>query len=392
VHTSITISRYTMLNIKNITVKNTAELLERAVDVAKAFGFTELDSALSGLTPKRLKAANKVVHVHNRDKAMIPTMRKLAARDVGEGPEHILGYELCSSPESADSFSLNVAGTENPLAEATLIATAYTLLDAVGVKEPVVHINSFGTAESFTRYMRDLNKYFKKVSKDTPLQVQADLAVSPMRAYARLCKTNKELAEAGPIAVDYLNDDGRSHLWGLLEYLEGAEIPYILDNSVVGGTDYFEQTLFEIKDKKAGGLLAYGGRYSILGRKAFKKHIPVAGLTIDISTDGARKPKLLKTQPKPKFYFAQLDSHAKRAGLKVLRTLHNAGINVGHNLTQEELAKQMDVTEAKEAPYIIIIGQKEALEDTVIVRDASTHKQKVIPTDQLVKHLKKLQG
>lgn len=380
-----------MLKVKNISVKNTSELLERAVKVSKAFGFIELDDALVGLTPKRLKAADKVTHVYTRDKGVMPTMRKLASRKLQDTKEHILGYNINSSTESADSFSLNIANTENPLAEATLIATAYTLLNSVGIKDSVVHINSFGTAESFTRYMRDLTAYFRKVTKDTPLQVQADLAVSPMRAYARLCKSNKELAEASPLAVDYLNDDGRSHLWGLLEYLEGADIPYVLDNSVVGGTDYFEQTLFEIKGQTSGNLLAYGGRYSILGRRAFKKHVPVAGLIIDITGTGARKPKLLKTQPRPQFYFAQLGNKAKKVGFRVLRTLHNAGIEVGHRITQEELAKQMSYQEAKDAPYIIIIGQKEALEDTVIVRDSYTHKQKIVPTDKLVKYLKKLQ-
>jgi histidyl-tRNA synthetase len=381
-----------MLNIKDTTAKSTAELLQRAIEAANSFGFCSMDEAISDIPAKRLKAANKVTHVHTRDKTVLPIMRKLAARDAHKVDKHILGYEINTGSESTDNFSLNIANSESPLAEATLIAAAYTLLDSIGISDPVVHINSFGTTESFTRYIRDLNRYLKKISKDTPLQVQSDMAVSPMRAYARLSKVSSELAQAAPIAVDYLNDDGRSHLWGLLEYLEGAEIPYVLDNSVVAGTDYFEHTLFEIKDRQANNLLAYGGRYSILGRKAFKKHIPATGITIDIAGKGARKPKLLKSKTMPQFYFAQLGCKAKRVGLKVLRLLHNAGIQVSHDFTQEELVRQMAHIDAQSVPYIIIIGQKEALDDTVIVRDASTHKQRVLPTSQLIKHLKKLQG
>ncbi len=381
-----------MLNIKDTTLKNTAQLLECAVDTAQAFGFKELNTILDKTPAKRLKAANKVMHVHTRDKVVAPTMRKFAARDIHKDDNHILGYEVNTSSESPDSFSLNISNSENPLAEATLIAATYTLLDSAGVKDSVVHINSFGTTESFTRYMRDLTKYLKKISKDTPLQVQSDIVVSPMRAYARLCKINKELTCAGPIAIDYLNDDGRSHLWSLLEYLEGADIPYVLDNTVVASTDYFEQTLFELKKRDSNTLLAYGGRYSILGRKAYKKHIPATGITIDIAGSGARKPKLSKSQPQSKFYFAQLGNKAKRSGLKILRILHKAGIKVSHNFTQEGLTKQMTSTQTQGFPYIIIIGQKEALEDTVIVRDTSTHKQKVIPTDKLVNYLKKLQS
>ncbi len=383
-----------MLNIKKIAVKNTAELLEKAVDVAHSFGFTHLDEALKDLPSKRLKAAEKVVHALPRERALLPTMRKLATKNAHKYSDHILGYNVGNSTESKDSISLSITGSENPLAEATLIATAFTLFDGLGIKDATVHVNSLGTSDSFTRYMRDLTKHFKKITKDTPLQVRSDLAVSPLRAYARLCKINKELSASCPHAIDYLNDDGRSHLWGLLEYLEGSGIPYVLDNTVVGGGDFFEQTLFEIKgcndSTNKSELLAYGGRYSNLGRKAFGKHIPTAGLTIDVRGTGARKPKkLLKNDPQ--FYFAQLGIGAKKLGLKVLRMLHKEGIKVGHSLTQDELTKQMSYPLAKKVPYVIIIGQKEALEDTVIVRDAMTHKQKVVPTNKLIKYLKKLQ-
>jgi histidyl-tRNA synthetase len=380
-----------MLHIKDIAVKNTSELLEKAVDAAHSFGFSSLDELLDVLPSKRLKAANKVVHAQPRERNLLPTMRKLATKNIHKTPDHILGYSVGKSTESKDSFTLNIAGTENPIAEATLIATAYTLLQSVGVKDATVHVNSLGTAESFTRYMRDLTKYFKKISKDTPLQITADLAVSPLRAYARLCNTNEELARSCPNAIDYLNDDGRSHLWGLLEYLESAQIPYILDNTVTGSGDFFEQTLFEIKSKDRGELLAYGGRHGILARRAFKKNIPNTSLTIDINGHGARTLKKIST-PKPRLYFAQLGTSAKKLGIKVLNMLHHANIKVAHSLTQEELVKQMSYLPAKEAAHIIIIGQKEALEDSVIVRNTSTHKQQTVPTDKLVKYLKKLQG
>lgn len=380
-----------MLNIKNIKVKNTAELIEKAIDVADSFGFSDLDEVLEKLPSKRLVAANKVIYAQPREKALLQTMRKLATKNAQDSPDHILGYSLDISNESDDSFSLNITGTENPISEATLIATAYTLFDDIGINDATIHINSLGTQESFTRYVRDLTSHLKKISRDTPLQVRADLVVSPLRAYARLCNTGSKLSENCPQAIDYLNDDGRSHLWGLLEYLEGSGIPYILDNTVTGGGDFFEHTIFEIKSEKSGDLLAYGGRYSALGRKAFKKHIPTTGLTIDIKGHGTRKHNGDKKFPKPQFYFAQLGNNAKKLGLKVLRMLHKADIKVGHSMTRGRLTKQMDYPLAKDAPYIIMIGHKEALEDTVIVRDTSTHKQKIIPTNQLVKHLKKLQ-
>ena len=267
-----------MLNVKEIAVKNTADLLNQAMNVAQSFGFTDLDEALEALPSKRLQAAEKVIHAQPREKALLPTMRKLASKNVDAAEDHILGYSTGTSNESEDSLSLTIAGTDNPIAEATIISTAYTLLEGVGIKNATVHINSHGTADSFTRYIRDLTKYIKKISKDTPLQVQSDLAISPLRAYARLCNTSKELAAACPHAIDYLNDDGRSHLWGLLEYLEAAEIPYILDNTVTGGGDFFEQTLFEIKQPIAHK------KKKVTDKKSTKKVIPKLSKTKKTST------------------------------------------------------------------------------------------------------------
>ena len=187
-------------------------------------------------------------------------------------------------------------------------------------------------------------------------------------------------------------------MWELLEYLESIEVPYVIDNTVVGSGDFFEHTLFEIKGipssqdttSQTTHTLAYGGRYTTLGRKAFGKHIPITGLTIDIQGSGARIPKKTTT-PNIAFYFAQLGVSAKKMGLKVLSLLHKAGIPVGHMVTEHELTTQMHDPRAKAVPYVIIIGHKEALENTVIVRNTDTYKQKVVPVQKLVSYLKRIQ-
>lgn len=381
-----------MLHTKDNTTTNTRELLDRAVDVARSFGFTSLGERLASLDKKRLAAANKIIYAHKREQAFMPPMRSLASCEVYKQKEHVLGYDITPRTGSTPStFALHIAGTESPIAEATLLAAAHTLLADIGITDTMVHINSLGSGDSFTRYMRDLSKYLKKVTSDLPLQVRTDLAVSPMRAYARLTMLNRELAESGPRSIDYLNDEGRSHLWGVLEYLEGAGIPYVIDTSVVGSGDCFEHTLFELHG--AGGqVLAHGGRYSMLGRKAYKRHIPSTGIIFELPDD-TEQPMIPSTTPDvtaPRFFFAQLGTGAKKLGLKVLAKLHKAGIKVDHRITEESLSNQMTTPGSREAPYTIIIGHKEALEDSVIVRDTSNMRQTTVPVNHLVSHLKRL--
>ena len=209
-----------MVPIKKIAVKNTAEFLEKAIQTANSFGFADFDALLSKFPATRLKAANKVTHIHPRERATLPLVRTLAAKNMHKYNQHLLGYSLGKSKESKDSFSLHITGSSNAIAEATLIAAAFTLFESVGISDATVHINSLGTTDSFTRYMRDLQKYLKKITNNIPKQVRTDMAVSPLRAYARLCAIDPELSKSCPNAVDYLNDDGRSHCGNCLSILK----------------------------------------------------------------------------------------------------------------------------------------------------------------------------
>ncbi|TAK58047.1 histidine--tRNA ligase, partial [Patescibacteria group bacterium] len=46
--------------------------------------------------------------------------------------------------------------------------------------------------------------------------------------------------------------------------------------------------------------------------------------------------------------------------------------------------------ERLETPYMILIGKKEAMEESAIVRDMSTRSQETVPLSELAQYVKKL--
>ena len=50
----------------------------------------------------------------------------------------------------------------------------------------------------------------------------------------------------------------------------------------------------------------------------------------------------------------------------------------------------MSIAETSEAPYIILIGQKEALENSVVIRNSTTRAQEIVPISELSSHVKSL--
>ena len=90
----------------------------------------------------------------------------------------------------------------------------------------------------------------------------------------------------------------------------------------------------------------------------------------------------------PKVYFIQIGTGAKLKSLNVIETLRKARIPVLQALNKNKLSAQLGIAEKLNIPYVLIFGQKEAIEGTVIVRDMSNHSQDTMPLTKLAEYLK----
>ena len=93
---------------------------------------------------------------------------------------------------------------------------------------------------------------------------------------------------------------------------------------------------------------------------------------------------------KPKFYFIRLGFEARLRSLIIVEMLRQAHIPVYQSLGKEQLADQMELAEQLDIPYSIIMGHKEALEKSVIVRNMDNRSQSIIPINELTQYLKTL--
>ncbi len=151
------------------------------------------------------------------------------------------------------------------------------------------------------------------------------------------------------------------------------------------------ETVFEIHDG-AGKTLGTGMRYDALSKRiGLKKEVPAVGMQLVFQAK--EQPKVRKTAHvvrKPKFYFIQLGFDAKLKSLKVIEMLRQAKVPLFQSLSKDKLIGQMTVAENLKIPYTIIMGQKEAMENTVIVRNMTTRSQETIRIDELPGNLDKV--
>lgn len=289
--------------------------------------------------------------------------------------------------------SFDILGTNRSIAEAMLIETALALLKESGVKDLHLEINSIGDKESAARFGRELTTYYKRHFSSLPQTCKEKFKDDPFSLLGCTHEKCMELSADCPKAINFLSEGSRGRFKEILEFVESLGIPYEIKNNLVANRDYCSETVFEIRtsDPKSHPL-AVGVRYDTLSKKlGGKKEIAAAGVSVcypAAARHALTKTKALKLS-KPNICFMQLGYEAKLKSLAVIETLRLANIPVSHALARDKMAGQVSLAEYMKSPYVIIMGKKEAMEDSVIVRHNATRAQETVFIKDLAAYIKK---
>ncbi len=307
----------------------------------------------------------------------------------------MLIHESETIKERAKStINLEVIGTAESIAEAILIKSATSILHDNGHKDFTIEINSIGDKESLNKFTKELTNYYKKNLNSLSAHCRQNFKKDPFYVLpCNECDTECKLKEGMPTSISSLSDEARAHFTSVLEYIETMKIPYKINNCLVPDRKYGSGTIFEIKellsDGNTGEVLAVGFRYDGLAQKiGNKKDIPGAGVKIFLKKKAVIK-KISKL-PKPIAFYIQLGDEAKHRSLEVIEMLRREGVYIYHMLGRDKFGSQFSLVEKSKVPYVIIMGKKEYIENSVMVRDNATRNQQTVPLEKLVEYVNQL--
>lgn len=307
------------------------------------------------------------------------------------------------------SFGLEILGEANSIADATIIKVAAAILEEIGLKDFTVRVNSIGDKECKNAYRKELANYYRRKINHLCKDCRRRLKENPLRLLD--CKEEEchSLKREAPQMINFLCPGCKTHFKEVLEILDALGIPYAFDNYLVRGLDYYSRTVFEFfldhpeneTDKKneptgnsplADFALAGGGRYDYLSKVLSSKDVPAAGMAfgVDRIIIAMREKKLLKIREKsPKIFFIQIGALAKQKSLLLTEMFRKANIPISQSVTKESLKSQLKIAAKLNVSLILILGQKEALEDTVIIRDAAMGNQDIVPFSKATEFVKR---
>lgn len=298
------------------------------------------------------------------------------------------------------SFGMEAIGSEKSILDALLIKATVAILEEAGAKDLIVQINSMGDKEDRAAYTRELVNYYKKHTNDLPAVDRERLKINPLRILDSKEPATIAINYNAPDIMSHLGAAAKKHFKEVLECLDQMDIPYQINKNLVRGLSYYTRTVFEILEPETPEgeqllTIAGGGRYDLLAKQlGAKKEIPAMGVGIgvdrivDASWFKDLAPRIMK---KPKIYFIQIGLDAKLKSLSVIEILRKAHIPMIQSLSKDSLSAQLAVAEKTGVPYVLIFGQKEAVENTVIIRNMDTRSQDTVSFAELcnyVKHLK----
>lgn len=294
---------------------------------------------------------------------------------------------------------MEILGSSGSIAEALLIQAALSMLREEGYKHTVVEINSVGDKDSAARFVRELTAYYRKHINEMSPECRQLFKRDPVELLSTHIPTSKELNFHAPKSLDFLSEASRRHLEEVLEYLEALSIPYTINNSLVGNRKYCTETIFAITNsdpelqKNSQRVLALGVRYNGLAKRlGMKRDIQGVGISLLVKNSKADLRKTMIKVKRPIASFVQLGVESKLASLNIVERLRQIKVPLYLSLAKDRLGAQVSSIEKYHTPYVIVMGKKEAVERTVIVRKNDTHAQEIVPLEELPNYMKKIEA
>ena len=285
---------------------------------------------------------------------------------------------------------IELLGVEKEQADIEVIACANQVLRELNInKSSELHINSLGNINDRKIYIEDLVKYLKnyknKLSKDSVIRLDKN----PLRILDSKSEDDLTIIKNAPKLTEYLDNSSKDSLKRILEGLNNLNIKYIINDKLVRGLDYYNNTTFEFITDKLGSQSAIiaGGRYDKLMKQMGGPDIPGIGWAAGI--ERLILLSTIKEIKKKHIDIIPVGDESDTICINLTQELRNK--NISANMAYSgNLKKRLKSANKSSSNFAIIIGTDEINNNNVIVRNLETGEQEIISFENIVKHIERI--
>lgn len=338
-----------------------------------------------------------------RPEGTAPVMRAFVEGNLAaEGPLHKLYYIApmfrYDRPQAGryrqhHQFGAEAIGNPSPEQDVEVIDFLYSTLSKLGIKDLTILLNCLGDASCRESYKNALVEFLTPFAKSLSADSQRRLEKNPLRVLDSKEPQDIEITRSAPSILDFLSSKSYAHFQRVKELLTELKIPFRIEERLVRGLDYYNDTVFEIVTKDLGSQssLGGGGRYDGLIKEIGGPDLPSVGFGCGIERiiQTALKQGVTFPQAKPPLLFLiPMGDSGRQAAFILLHQLREQGIRAQMELSDRKVGKSMQFASGISAKYVAVIGDNEITSKEVDLKEMATGSTIKISIDSLIKKLK----
>jgi histidyl-tRNA synthetase len=290
-------------------------------------------------------------------------------------------------------LGVEVMGVDDPDVDVEVIALAEGFYRELGLRQYTLSINSLGDADCRPAYVDALREWLRERRDDLSADAQERLELNPLRVLDSKRERDVEVTTGAPMMIDHLSEASKEHFDRVRRGLDALGIPYVVDPRLVRGLDYYTRTAFEFASDAidaAQNAIGGGGRYDGLVEAMGGPPTPGIGFGIGIERllIAADAEGVVPTPEATADVFVvdgMRDGSAE--ALVVLHELRDAGYVAERATGGRSFKGQMKAANSSGAAFAVVVGQQEAEEGVVAVKDMESGEQTKVPRAELVAYL-----
>lgn len=168
---------------------------------------------------------------------------------------------------------------------------------------------------------------------------------------------------------------GLEELNNLEKDLKGINICSVCDfsSSLARGQNYYTGNVFEVYDRNRGinGSIGAGGRYDKMITEFINdgNEYPTVGISFGLSAiyELLKDNTMFNDKSNTDIYIIPMDTEIE--SLMLANNFRDLGYNVEIEMKTKKLKKSLDYANKEKIPYVIILGENEIKNNTIIVKD-----------------------
>jgi len=325
-----------------------------------------------------------------RPEGTAPVMRAYLEHGLQQGPQPGKFYYVApmfryDRPQKGRyrqhvQFGAEIIGTPHPAADAEVLTLPVRLLQALGLTEVEVRLNSVGDAACRPQYLAALRDYFNTRLEELCEDCRHRVDRNPLRVLDCKRPGCQRVVHDAPTVFSFLCDDCRRHFDGVKRHFDLLQVRYVIDPFIVRGLDYYTRTAAEVFSGRLGAQNAMfgGGRYDGLAQQLGGPSTPGVGfgfgldrLLIVLEQEGLARP----VDRSAEVCVVTMGETARIEGVRLLDELRAAGIRAEGDLLDRPARAQMKHADRLRARYALVVGESELAAGTVTLREMSSGEQ-----------------